>query len=317
MPTTPLTHADVVNLGFVINVIESASERAETLRRAWSLARRILVVSGRLVHERRLLAGRECEDGVLTGRGTFQRFYEQQELRTWIEVTLDTEAVAAAPGIFLVFRSSAEREAYIATRFRRSVAMPRIFQSERLFRDHEETLQPLILFIRDRGRPPADAELVNQADVREIFGSVRRAVSVLQRVFGAEQWDEVAQGRREDLLVYLALKRFGGRQRASELPATIRNDVRFHYGTYTRACEEADRLLYSVGDRDRLDSVMKTSEVGKLTPAALYVHADYMDSLAPVLRAYEGCARSRRRSPRRQHHQVEPAEVPSVVPELP
>ncbi len=291
MPTTPLTHADVVNLGFVVNVIESAPERAETLRRAWSLAERLLVVSARLVHERRLLAGRECEDGLLTARGTFQKFYEQQELRTWIEATLDTEAVAAAPGIFLVFRSLADREAYVATRFRRSVAMPRLYRSERLFREHEEFLQPLIVFMRDRGRPPAEGELINQRAVCETFGSVRRAVSVLQRVFGPAQWDDVARGRREDLLVYLALKRFGGRQRASELPATIRNDVKFHCGTYKRACEAADRLLYSAGDHDGIDAVMKTSAVGKLTPAALYVHTDYKDDLAPVLRAYEGCAR--------------------------
>jgi DNA phosphorothioation-associated putative methyltransferase len=35
----------VVNLGYVVNVIEDPAERGETLRRAWSLAGRVLVVS--------------------------------------------------------------------------------------------------------------------------------------------------------------------------------------------------------------------------------------------------------------------------------
>ena len=37
--------ADVVNLGFVLNVIEDAHERVETLRAAWSFAKRALCVS--------------------------------------------------------------------------------------------------------------------------------------------------------------------------------------------------------------------------------------------------------------------------------
>ena len=37
--------ADVVNLGYVLNVIEDPAERQETLASAWSLARRLLVVS--------------------------------------------------------------------------------------------------------------------------------------------------------------------------------------------------------------------------------------------------------------------------------
>lgn len=47
--------ADVVNLGYVVNVIERPDERAETLRRAWNLARDVLIVSSRLSWEARTL----------------------------------------------------------------------------------------------------------------------------------------------------------------------------------------------------------------------------------------------------------------------
>jgi hypothetical protein len=38
----------VVNLGYVINVIEEAAERADVLREAWALTRKVLIVSARL-----------------------------------------------------------------------------------------------------------------------------------------------------------------------------------------------------------------------------------------------------------------------------
>jgi hypothetical protein len=87
----------VVNLGNVLNVIEDPEERAATLRQAWQLCRRLLVASAQV-----LMAGRgktpvEFGDGVLTGRGTFQKFFEQDELKGYLEGQLDTEAVPAAP----------------------------------------------------------------------------------------------------------------------------------------------------------------------------------------------------------------------------
>ena len=44
-PDTPKTAADIVNLGFVINVIEDLAERTQALRDAYHLARQLLSVS--------------------------------------------------------------------------------------------------------------------------------------------------------------------------------------------------------------------------------------------------------------------------------
>lgn len=46
-PDAPRQEADVVNLGYVINVIENPEERSATLRRAWELCRQLLAVSCR------------------------------------------------------------------------------------------------------------------------------------------------------------------------------------------------------------------------------------------------------------------------------
>ena len=42
---------------------------------------------------------------------------------------------------------------------------------------------------------------------------------------------------------------------------------------------------------ERIRNAAKRSEVGKLTPSALYVHESALDNIHPLLRLYEGCAR--------------------------
>ena len=44
-PAKPKVESDIVNLGYVINVIEDPEERSETLAQAWELSRKLLVVS--------------------------------------------------------------------------------------------------------------------------------------------------------------------------------------------------------------------------------------------------------------------------------
>src|SRR5215472_16399090 len=48
-PDAPRCQADVVNLGYVLNVIEDPAERAATLRQAWQLCRRLLVASAQVL----------------------------------------------------------------------------------------------------------------------------------------------------------------------------------------------------------------------------------------------------------------------------
>ena len=47
-PQSPKQRADVVNLGYVINVVEHAEERSQALRSAWELAEKLLVVSAQV-----------------------------------------------------------------------------------------------------------------------------------------------------------------------------------------------------------------------------------------------------------------------------
>jgi hypothetical protein len=176
--------ADVVNLGYVVNVIEDVAERAAVLRSAWELARGVLVVSARLEWEARSVAGAAYGDGVLTGSGTFQKFFRQDELRDWIESTLGVQGVAAAPGVFYVFRTPAAAQAYLAQRFGSSGRAASARVSERLFDANRELLEVLAGFVSEQGRLPADGELAVADELVERFGSIRGAFAVVRRVTG-------------------------------------------------------------------------------------------------------------------------------------
>ena len=286
-----LESADVVNLGYVVNVIEDTEERAQCLLRAWSFAERVLIVSTRLTSETPDIASvAPYGDGFVTSLPTFQKFYEQAELKGWIEEHLPAPAVAAGPGVFYVFRDGADRIAFLASRYRRSgrKLLPLV---EFTIEDHKKLLLPLIKFFEERGRAPEEDELPGGDEIRERFGSLRRAFRFVQRAHDAKAWEKVVTARGEDLLIFLALSRFDGRPRFGQLPLPVRRDIRAIFSTYRRACEEADVALLAVGDMERVSKAARGSAVGKLTPSAIYVHERALDGLPPLLRLYEGCAR--------------------------
>jgi len=290
-PTGQREAADAVNLGYVVNVIEDPHERAQTLHEAWHYTHKVLIVAARLSVDTRGAHHQPYNDGYLTQRGTFQKCFTQHELRDWIDTTLQVRSVAAAPGIFFVFREEGLRQSYLASRYRHTVTLTRTSQRSTLFERHKALLQPLIRFVIARGRLPDDAELEEAITLREMFGSLRRTFEVVQSVIGREQWAALQHERAQDLLVYLALERFSERPRFSVLPRDLQRDVKAFFGTYTRACEAADRLLFSVGDMAAINAACQEAACGKLLSEALYVHTVGVPMLPRLLRVYEGCAR--------------------------
>ncbi len=290
-PDEERTPADVVNLGYVVNVIENVQERAVALQAAWDLAQKLLIVSARLEWEARTVSGDFQGDGIVTHNRTFQKFFAQEELRAWIQSTTDRSCVAAAPGVFYVFRDTADEQRFLAARLTRPNRLPRARLSDNLFHDHRSILQPLMEFVSERGRLPRDAELEVAPRIRDIFGGIPRAFSLIRHVTGSEEWDTTRRQRRDDLLVYLALAAFRGRLKLGQLPAVLRYDIRAFFGTYKAACTEADRLLYSAGDQHAISQACAQAPVGKVLPDALYLHHSALSHLPPLLRAYEGCGR--------------------------
>lgn len=292
-PDAALQSAPVVNLGYVVNVIENPAERQHTLCRAWQLAEQVLIVSARLSAEAPLMTEAEAfADGYVTSRGTFQKLFEQHELKTWIDQALETAAVPAGPGVFYAFRDPDERAAFVASRYRREIIVPRLTRSVDRFEDYKALLQPLMDFFAARGRLPDPDELPETAAVITTLGSLKRAFRLIQSGTGAEAWAEIAGKRAQDLLIYLALARFDGRPTLSHLPLPLQRDIKALFPSYAQVCTQADALLFSVGRTEEVNTACSSSLVGKKTPEALYVHVSAIDQLPASLRVFEGCARA-------------------------
>lgn len=290
-PQSRKTKSDVVGLTFVVNVIEDPVERVSVVREAWDLAKSLLIVSARLVGERDDSHVKPRSDGWMTNRGTFQRFFEHHELGEWINEVLGASAVPAAPGIWYVFRRTSDREEFLSRRYMMRLPVPHQRKSDKRFQQHRAILQELIDFFAQNGRIPVEEELHFGPQINQAFGSIAKAFRAVEVVTNRDEWLKLAERRRIDLLVYLAMKFFDGSFRMKDLPSTVQRNVRAHFQSLSNATATAEKLLYGVGKLDNISMACRSSGVGKLTPSALYVHIDALEHLPAILKVYEGCAR--------------------------
>jgi DNA phosphorothioation-associated putative methyltransferase len=291
-PGQPKVSSAAVNVGFVLNVIEDPVERAGVLREAWELSERLLIVSVRTKADEPDDPGRSYQDGYITRLGTFQKFFGPGELADLVKETLGVPPLSLAPGMVVVFRDSSDHHQCAARRFRRTRHPETIARlAVALYEEHSELFNLLIDFWSERGRFPEAREAPYLTKLTAAVGSTRRIRRILEKVLGDAWLADASNRAAEDLLLYLALEKFNGRPRFSELTPDMQADVKFHWRSYARACERADALLMSLGNPLVIDAACRDATVGKLTGSALYVHRCELPNLEGVLRAYEGCAR--------------------------
>ena len=291
-PDESVCEADIVNLGYVINVIEDQIERRETLRAAWHLARRVFSVAARIAVDGTGDGDFEFGDGVVTRIQTFQKYYTQAELRQYLEQTLNAEAIPAAPGVFYLFKDPALRESFSASKYRRCSCVPRKLASEVEFDRHRELLEDLIRVSANLARLPFADEFDRTEEVITKLGSLKQAFKLIRKVTGADPWDTIRQSRIDDLRVYLALARFPKRPTFAQMPQAMQRDIKEFFGGYKNACDSADALLFESGRSELIDAACQRSTIGRLTSNALYLHRSTIASLEPVLRVFEGCAKT-------------------------
>jgi len=288
-PDVPLITADVVNLGYVINVIESQAERREALVKAWELTQQVLIVAAQVL----IAQGNSqiaYEDGIITSRNTFQKYYDQEELKLYIDQVLGVDAVPVALGIYFVFRDEAQAQSFRASRFRSRVSIPKVQLNNKRFEDYKELLTPVMTFFTERGRLPTLEELPETEALSTEFGNLRRAFQIVLQATNPQEWDAISDRRRQDLLVYLALSHFGHRPKLRDLTAVVQTDIKALFGGYQPACAAADLMLMSLGNLDIVEERCKSSAIGKKLPRSLWVHVSAIETLDPLLRLYEGCA---------------------------
>ncbi|MGK7943678.1 MAG: DNA phosphorothioation-associated putative methyltransferase [Microcystaceae cyanobacterium] len=289
-PDDPLIASDIVNLGYVINVIEDLQERRETLLAAWELTHQILIVSAQVLINDRTQGLVAYGDGVITSRNTFQKYYEQEELKAYIDQVLENDAIPIGLGVYLVFRDENKAQTFRLSRYHSSAKTPRIYQNLPKFEDHEPLLTPLMEFYTQRGRLPVKGEFPTEEEIKAEFGTFRRAFKVILQVTEQKDWDAIADKRTQDILLYLALSHFSHRPSVRKLPAPLKADIRAFFGSYQQACSVADLMLCSLRDLHNMAKFCFNSPVGKKLNNSLLVHLSALEDLPLMLRLYEGCA---------------------------
>ncbi|MGL4757046.1 MAG: DNA phosphorothioation-associated putative methyltransferase, partial [Aeromonadaceae bacterium] len=295
----------LVNLGYVINVIEDRDERIEALLGAWALADTLLVVSAMLGSEDFIAQFKPYKDGIITSRNTFQKYFNQSELRGFIERTLDEQPIAIAPGIFFVFKDKLEEQRFLAGCQKRhhgwqQLNTPSISQEEKkraLLESHQELFNAFWQQCLGLGRVPANEEFARSDELRALSGSHRQALLLLTETEN-EQSQLLAQARAdhiEDLLVYFALNLFDKRKPYTQLPDELKRDIKAFFGDYRTLQQRAVALLYAISSPQQIAAACQLAH--QQLPAsllfadhALLLHKRYISELPALLRVYVGAA---------------------------
>ena len=302
----PLVESDVVNLGYVINVIESTKERAEALKKSFSLAKKVLCVSA-MLRGQQGYEGECYSDGVKTKTGTFQKYYDQVELKNYIESTLNEDAIALHQGTFLVFKHEKDKLEYLEKKYRRNVFLEvtrldpvtRELSKVRVFKPKLEQLVKespffagVLRFVFEHGRLPAPEESDDYQNILNEFKSKKKIASLVIDNVEPTEFKSVRKKRKDDLLVMFALRRFARRgfPTLKDLPVTTLYDIKEFFGGYKPFLKNAEGLLFTLGNSGEMSKSLNSVEVGKVLPDAVYVHPSYLKDLPPVVRVKVGVA---------------------------
>ncbi|MEW4343832.1 DNA phosphorothioation-associated putative methyltransferase [Vibrio diabolicus] len=301
-PDNDKVNSDIVNLGFVLNVIEDQDERLEALLSAWELANKILVVSVMLANDSYIAQFQPYRDGVITTRNTFQKYYAQSEFKGYLERSLQEGAIAVAPGIFYIFKDKLEEQRYLQSKYQRhhiwqqltsplpieskDKAKLVISQNSTLFDDFWNVCLEL-------GRVPANDEFNRSEEVRSLIGSHKKVFGLLQEMFDTKEFENAEKRRKEDLLLYFAMGLFEKRKPYTQQPESLKRDIKALFDDYKTALNLAAELLFAIADTSLINT--QCEKAHQQLPASLLneghsiiLHRDYIDDLPLLLRVYVG-----------------------------
>jgi DNA phosphorothioation-associated putative methyltransferase len=309
-PDSPLQKCDVVNLGFVINVIEDIEERIAALKGAYELATGALAVAA-ILWSSSTARGRAYGDGVLTSRNTFQRFFQQAELQSFIEGVLDEQAFPIAPGIFFVFRDRFVEQRFLTGRQIDPTRAPRLLatrekpsQSNDLRRVERAkldavrsaALSALWNTSVELGRLPEPDEHATTDAVIDLFGSWKRALNRMLASRDGSLLEKAAAARKEELRLFFAMQTFERRRNRILVDPRLKRDVRAFFGSVSTAEAEGLRLLQRTADTEEINSACEVASAEGLGwldgDRSLQLHTSMVRRLPAVLRGYIGCATS-------------------------
>lgn len=296
-PNYELQPAEIVNLGYVLNVIEKPQERKDTLLKAFSLAKKAICISV-MTPEQKGYEGELFADGVITSRGTFQKYFEQAEIKNYIESVTNSDAISLQPGIFLVFKNDTDKLIFLDNkRNSRSVLslntrIPKEDLIEKI--KNSEYFPGFFEFISKHGRMPAEEEYLPLKSLVSLAPSVRKFFNIIDLCLEKDSLDQTISNRKKSLLVMFALRRFDkkGFPKKSSLPKSLLLDIEAFFPSFKEFLNDSEKMLFSLGNETLMRKISSKLEIGKVLPDAIYIHPSYLPSLPAEIQIKVGIAQA-------------------------
>ncbi len=303
--------ADVVNIGFVINVVENLEERIEALQGAYALTQGVLSVSA-MLWSTGAAKGRPYGDGYLTSRNTFQKYFSQGELQNFIESVLDEQAIPVGPGVFFVFKDRYLEQQFLSSRQSDPSRAPRLLAARQILpralraprpaktrpeddparKAEADAIWSLALTL---GRLPEQDEYPRAAEA--VHSCSARGNALLRTA--TRQVDQTCcsrprTARADEIRAFFAMQAFGRRKPLRDLEPRLRRDIKAFFGSLGVAEMEGRRLLHQCADVAAVKAACERAAsigLGWLdADHSLQLHTSLVPRLDPILRVYVGCA---------------------------
>ena len=256
-----LVNHDIVNLGFVLNVIEEPKERQTVLSDAYALADKCLSVSVMLHSQNDTSTSIPFKDGQLTSKKTFQKYYEQLELEELISKQLSVNPIAAAPGTFFIFKDETLEQDFLLKRqlgiiqdYEPRDLLTKVIEKKEKSDLILRTTQNLIKHTLAFARKPEVEELPRyfRQQLAKTELSYRLIFNAASQQISEEQLKDAVLRKKEQLKLFFAMYFFSSRPKYRKLASTLQKDIRLHFGSMKDLEGDAKTLLYSLGDKELL-----------------------------------------------------------------
>lgn len=305
LPDGEKKKSDIINLGFVLNVIEDPNERKDCLKEAALLSNKLLVASVMLENQQTSEVFTSYKDGVLTQRNTFQKYYTQSEFKAYLESVLGKQPIAVGPGVFYIFNDELEEQKYLSNRYRRTTDWVMKTQKQKIIKarkvrltkleKHRDVVENYWETVLDMGRMPATTEFERYPIIASVFGSQKKGFEETIKMYGEDGFVEARKNRIDDLRVYFALSLFEQRKAYKNMPESLQKDIKDFFGKYTDGVLQSKDLLFSVGKPEVIqqacENYHKREKVGFVYENHSYqFHVSEVENLPPELKIYIACA---------------------------
>jgi len=296
--------AEIVNLGFVLNVIEDQEERKSALRNAWNLSKKLLIISVISIWDRPENDLMPLSDGHVTSKGTFQKYYEPGELKAYVDNILEVDSLPVDPTQVICFRNEKDAQAYLnksASQFARKKTYPvplhpirktRISKAIETFRESDNDLWQKFLEETYLFATAPRIEDLHKIDILRSNGvKPIDFLDVLIEMIGTNEWENIVKRTKNHYLTRIALAMFRGKPKPSHFTDNDRRSIKTLFASFSGALEQSKKVLFSIGNPATIAQICEKCLVGFEDEQALYLHRSLVPQVDAVLQSYIGIGR--------------------------